>query len=156
LRPEQTKNNILVMRDEIRQAREFRTSMSEPEVILWSRLRRLRDRGYRFRRQFPFHGYFLDFVCLARRLVIEVDGFQHGHDRQAEHDAVRDQILRRHGFHVQRFWAGDVKRDASLVMDQILAALEAAPLAHGRDEAAWAEPEPRFPTLTASRSVPPH
>jgi very-short-patch-repair endonuclease len=115
------------MRPEIARARDLRRNMSEPEVMLWSRLRRLRDRGFRVRRQFPFRGYFLDFVCLSRRLVIEVDGFQHGGDRQVEHDAVRDRILEREGFRVLRFWASDVRRNLSGVMDQIVLALEAQP-----------------------------
>ena len=118
------------MKPEIRQARDFRRNMSEPEVILWSRLKPLRARGFRIRRQFPFHGYYLDFVCLARRLVIEIDGAQHADDLQAEHDAVRDRILTRQGFRVLRFWAGQVRRDPGLVMDQIVSALEAAPPAH--------------------------
>jgi very-short-patch-repair endonuclease len=133
------------MRAEIRQAREFRRHMSEPEVILWSHLKRLRTRGFHIRRQFPFHGYFLDFVCLARRLVIEIDGCQHADDLQAEHDAIRDRILNRQGFRVLRFWATDVRRDPSRVMDQIVAALEAAPLAHGGGQ----------PALRLNRTSPP-
>jgi very-short-patch-repair endonuclease len=78
---------------EIDRSREFRRAMSEPEIMLWSRLKRLRDRGYRFRRQAPFRGYYLDFVCYTRRLAVEVDGSQHGSDRQSEHDFVRDRIL---------------------------------------------------------------
>ena len=130
--------------------------MSGPEVLLWSHLKRLRERGFRIRRQFPFRGYFLDFVCLARRVVIEIDGAQHSDDRQVEHDAVRDRILSRQGFRVLRFWAGDVRRDPGLVMDQIVLVLEAAPPVHGGDATAQAEPSRDLPTLTASRSVPPH
>jgi len=118
------------MRTDIQQARRFRRSMSEPEVILWSRLKRLRERGFHIRRQAPFKGYYLDFVCYSRRLVIEVDGGQHADDVQAEHDAVRDAILRRAGFRVLRFWAGDVRRDLDWVMDQIVVALETAPHVH--------------------------
>ncbi len=101
--------------------------MSEPEIILWSRLRRLRERGYMIHRQHPFRGYYLDFACLSRKLDIEVDGFQHADDLQAEHDAVRDRILVRHGFRVMRFWASAVRRDLNGVMDQIVLALEASP-----------------------------
>lgn len=115
------------MRSEIARARELRRNMSEAEVMLWSRLRRLRDRGFRVRRQFPFRGYFLDFVCLSRRLVIEVDGFRHSDDQQVEHDAVRDRVLERQGFRVLRFWAGEVRRDLNGVVDRIVLALEAAP-----------------------------
>lgn len=101
--------------------------MSEPEVLLWSRLKRLRERGFHFRRQAPFHGYYLDFLCFSRRLVIEVDGWQHSDDRQAEHDAVRDTILQRHRLRVLRFWASDVRYDLDGVMDQIVQTLEATP-----------------------------
>jgi very-short-patch-repair endonuclease len=44
---------------------------------MWSFLKRLRAEGFHFRRQAPFRGYFLDFVCHAQRLVIEVDGRMH-------------------------------------------------------------------------------
>jgi len=130
----------------------MRSDLSEPEVILWSRLKPLRTRGLHFRRQAPFRGYFLDFVCYTRRLVIEVDGSQHGEDRQAEHDAVRDAVLRRHGFTTLRFWASDVRDDADWVMDQIIAALEAAPSTRSEK----AEPGRDRPTLAATPPVPPH
>jgi very-short-patch-repair endonuclease len=110
---------------EIRRARELRRNMSKPEVIVWSRLRRLRERGFHIRRQAPFRGYFLDFVCYPRRLAIEVDGRQHGDDIQAEHDVVRDRILERHGFRVLRLPAQEVMRDLDRVMDRIVLALEA-------------------------------
>ena len=107
--------------------------MSEPEIILWSRLRQLRGRGFPFRRQYPFRGYYLDFACLSRGLVVEVDGFQHGEDMQADHDLVRDRILQRHGFRVIRVWAGEVRRNLSGVMETILAELESFPSPLGRD-----------------------
>lgn len=125
------------MRPEILRARELRRNMSEPEVILWSRLKRLREQGFAFRRQFPFRGYFLDFACLSYRLVIEVDGGQHNEERQAEHDAVRDRILERHGFRVLRFTAGEVRRNLGSVMDRVVCALEEIPRVkeEGRTEA---------------------
>lgn len=119
------------MLPEIERARRYRQAMSEPEVLLWSRLKRLRDLGFHFRRQAPFRGYYLDFLCFSRRLVIEVDGWQHGDDRQAEHDAVRDGILQRYGLRVLRFWASDVRRDLDGVMDQIVGTLEATPKVEG-------------------------
>jgi len=143
------------MRPEIQRARQLRRNMSEPEVMLWSRLKRLRERGFKIRRQAPFRGYYLDFVCYARRLVIEVDGFQHAEDRQAEHDAVRDRVLERHGFRVLRIWASEIRVNLSGVMDRIALALEGSPRVHGSPSAS-AVPEAHSPTLTASRSVPPH
>jgi very-short-patch-repair endonuclease len=110
--------------------------MTEPEVWLWARLKRLRERGYQFRRQRPFHGYYLDFVCLDRRLVVELDGGHHGDPPQAEHDGVRDAVLHRAGFRVMRFWNSAVRTDIDAVMDQIVLALEGAPSAkEGRPQA---------------------
>jgi very-short-patch-repair endonuclease len=130
--------------------------MSEPEVVLWSRLKRLRERGLAFRRQFPFRGYFLDFACLSYRLNVEVDGSQHGDDLQAEHDAVRDRILDRHGFRVLRFSAGEVRFNLSGVMDRIIATLEDTPRIKGTAHPDSSALEPPTLTLAAPRPVPPH
>ena len=156
LRSEQYENTLPHMRPEINRARLMRGQMSDVEVILWSRLKRLRERGFHMRRQAPFRGYFLDFVCYQRRVAIEVDGRQHADDIQADHDRVRGAVLSRHGFQTLRFWASDVRRDADWVMDQVVLALEAAtPVAQaGRSSAA--ELDRDRPTQTASRSVPPH
>lgn len=116
-----------------RRARELRRSMPQAEVWLWNRLKRLRERGYRFRRQHPFHGYFLDFVCLDRMVVVEVDGGQHADPSHAEHDAVRDRILGRAGFRVLRFWNSEIRHDMDRVMDLIVQALETRPSRLGKD-----------------------
>lgn len=105
-------------------ARDLRNAMTEPEVILWSRLKTLRSQGFHIRRQVPLRGYYLDFACLARRLVIEVDGGHHSEAAQAAHDAVRDDVLRREGFHVLRFWNGAVRQNLDGVMYSIMAALK--------------------------------
>ena len=108
-------------------ARELRNSMSPPEVLLWGRLKRLREQGFHFRRQAPFRGYYLDFVCFNRRLVVEIDGAQHAEERHVRHDGVRDAVLRREGFEVLRFWAGTVMGQPSEVMDAIADALARRP-----------------------------
>ena len=109
-------------------ARDLRNAMPKPEVILWSGLKRLRAEGFHFRRQAPFKGYYLDFVCFSRRLVIEVDGESHSAPEQAAHDAIRDGVLARAGFKVLRFRNGDVRENLEGVMYSIRAALEAAPV----------------------------
>jgi very-short-patch-repair endonuclease len=104
-------------------ARELRKVMTEPEVILWSRLKRLRAEGFHIRRQVPFRGYYLDFVCFERRLVIELDGGHHGETKQATHDEIRDSVLRREGFQVLRFWNSQVRSNLDGVMRSVRAAL---------------------------------
>ena len=102
--------------------------MTEPEVRLWGRLKRLHERGYHFRRQRPFKGYCLDFVCIDRMLVIELDGGHHNEPLQAEHDGIRDAVLRRAGYQVLRFANSEVRCDVDRVMDIVIQALEARPL----------------------------
>jgi very-short-patch-repair endonuclease len=105
-------------------AREMRSSMSSHEVRLWARLRRLRERGYHFRRQVPFRGYYLDFVCFSRKLVVEVDGSQHAEVEQIAHDRRRDAVLAREGFQTLRITTGRMNHEFDAVMETILAALE--------------------------------
>jgi very-short-patch-repair endonuclease len=106
--------------------------MTEPEVWLWARLKRLHARGFHFRRQRPFKGYYLDFVCIDRMLVVELDGGHHNEPLQAEHDGVRDAILTRAGYRVMRFSNTAVRTNIDGVMDTIVAALEARPSVYGR------------------------
>lgn len=105
----------------VERARELRKQMTPQETRLWLRLRALRQQGLHFRRQAPFKGYFLDFVCFERRLVVEIDGAQHAKDKQAAHDERRDAILADEGFVTMRFWNSDVNADINAVVDTIFA-----------------------------------
>ena len=108
-------------------ARRLRNNLTRYEVIMWARLKRLRAMGYHFRRQAPFRGYYLDFVCFNHLLVVEVDGAQHAEDDGAEWDRVRDGVLERAGFQVLRFWNADARDRTDEVVEGIMRALEARP-----------------------------
>ena len=106
-------------------ARSLRRRMTSQEVKLWVHLRTWRERGFHFRRQVPRLGYILDFACLPARLVVEVDGGQHGFDLHAARDIERDRRLSEAGFAVLRFWNHEVDRNLQGVLDTILFAAEA-------------------------------
>ena len=106
-------------------ARALRKSMSEPERLLWWALRNRNLDGARFRRQHPIGPYVADFVCLEARLVVEVDGSQHGEPEQAAHDATRTRWLEGEGYRVVRVWAGEVFANLGGVKETISAALKA-------------------------------
>ena len=93
-------------------ARRLRKELSPPEVLLWARLRGLRDEGPVFRRQHAIGPYVADFYCPAARLVIEVDGAHHTEEERAARDAVRDAYMRRLGYRVMRIPGGDVMRES--------------------------------------------
>jgi very-short-patch-repair endonuclease len=83
-------------------ARAMRKTMTEPEVMLWSRLRgRTPDRPT-FRRQHPFGSIILDFYCPAARLAVEVDGSTHWDEDARAKDAARDRWLMSQGVHMHR------------------------------------------------------
>jgi very-short-patch-repair endonuclease len=77
--------------------------------------------GHKFKRQVPVGPYVIDFACLGRKLIVEVDGGQHADSR---HDAVRDEFLKTQGFQVLRFWNNDVLSNTDGVLEIILRTLE--------------------------------
>jgi very-short-patch-repair endonuclease len=107
----------------VERSRSLRRTMTEPEIILWSCLKKLRAQGVRFRRQAPFRGYYLDFVCYEHRLVIEVDGGYHGEDDQEARDQFRDFVVRGQGFMVLRVWNHEVRENLDGVMYSIMIAV---------------------------------
>lgn len=108
-------------------ARELRKAMTPQEVKLWVHLRSWKSRGYHFRRQAPRDGYILDFICLRKRLIVEVDGGQHTFDQHAARDMMRDAHFTRDGFTVLRFWNNDVDKNLHGVLEAIDYHLTTAP-----------------------------
>ena len=102
-------------------AREMRSCMSDPEMLLWKLLRNRRIADAKFRRQHPIGRYILDFYGDERKLGIELDGSQHV--EAADYDARRDAWLRRQGIQVLRFWNNQVLGETEAVMEVIYGAL---------------------------------
>jgi very-short-patch-repair endonuclease len=99
--------------------------MTDAELRLWQCLRLRQMDGFRFRRQHPFGNYILDFVCLEKMLVIEVDGGQHG--EHIEKDNARTVNLSAAGFRVLRFWDNEVLGDIEGVKESIWQSLHTPP-----------------------------
>jgi len=72
----------------INQARSLRQSQTLFEQQMWRCLRDRRFSKYKFRRQHPIGRYIVDFVCLEKMLIIELDGSQHAKNK--EYDTERD------------------------------------------------------------------
>ena len=83
-------------------ARQLRSHPTEVETKLWRHLRLRQIGGYKFRRQQPLGSYIVDFICLEKKLVVELDGGQHA--ARISEDAQRTTWLESQGFHVLRFW----------------------------------------------------
>jgi primosomal protein N' (replication factor Y) len=99
------------------QARALRREPTEPERLLWARLRDRRLGGFKFRRQHPLGAFVADFACLERRLIVEADGEQHV---GSEYDVYRSEALHKQGWRVVRFWNNAIRENPNGVAEAIL------------------------------------
>ena len=98
-------------------AKELRKRSADAEKLLWKYLRLEQLEGLKFRRQQPIDNYIVDFVCLKKRIIIEVDGGQHSEEK--EKDRERDNYLKKQGFEVLRFWNNEVLTNVEGVLEVI-------------------------------------
>jgi very-short-patch-repair endonuclease len=105
-------------------ARELHKNMTETEKFVWYRIRREQLGGYKFRRQHPLGPYIADFVCLERKLILELDGGQHAEPGRAGYDARRTAWLEQHGDRVFRLWNVEVPSEWEAAADRIWQLLE--------------------------------
>jgi very-short-patch-repair endonuclease len=101
-------------------ARMLRQNTTDAERILWASLRDLKRIGFHFRRQVPFAKYVADFCCHSAKLVVELDGDQHGADAAVAYDAERTGYLSSRGYRVLRFANWEVIREHGRVIDAIV------------------------------------
>ena len=104
-------------------ARTLRHNQTDTERELWHLLRGRELAGYKFRRQVPLGPYIADFVCLSSRLIVELDGGQHG--EQITYDSERTKWLEAQDFRVLRFWNDQVFEEREAVLATVLSALTA-------------------------------
>jgi very-short-patch-repair endonuclease len=98
-------------------AKELRKNMTETEKILWQYLRKDKINGLRFRRQHPIDIFIADFYCHKAKLVIEIDGYIHNH--QKEYDIGRTEELKKYGLKVIRFTNEEVLKNIEKVVEKI-------------------------------------
>ncbi len=99
----------------------LRKNTTQAEAELWKYLRR-KQMGVKFRRQHALGNYIVDFCCIEKKLIIELDGSQHL-DLQ-EYDEARTTYLESLGYRVLRFWNNQVTNDINGVVLSIEYALE--------------------------------
>jgi very-short-patch-repair endonuclease len=93
--------------------------MTDPERLLWSRIRRKQLRGYQFYRQKTVGDYIVDFYCPSAKIIVEVDGSQHFEEYGRRKDKIRDTFLCTVGFQVLRFPNWEVVKNIDDVVEEI-------------------------------------
>ncbi len=102
-------------------ARNLRSDLNLPEVLLWQVLRRSQT-GFKIRRQVPIGGFILDFFCSELSVAVEVDG--KNHDVRSVKDLNRDEVLAEAGIKTLRIPAFEVLKSPRAAAEKIRLFLE--------------------------------
>ncbi|MDO8431152.1 MAG: DUF559 domain-containing protein [Candidatus Binatus sp.] len=108
----------------LHRSRALRHEATGAETKLWYALRGGQIENFKFRRQYPIGKFIVDFCCVGRKLIIELDGSQHA--EQAADDKERTSWFEKRGYRVIRFWNFEVMESLADVLDRIKEALDDA------------------------------
>jgi len=89
-----------------KEAKLLRKNSTQPEKRLWRCLRNRELAGRKIRRQHPVGPFIVDFMCIEKKIVNEVDGGHHAEN--IEEDSKRSEYLKEQGYRVLRFWNDEV------------------------------------------------
>lgn len=108
-------DRYLLLKDFAQTNKRFQT---DAERLLWEYIR-AKQLSVKFNRQHIISDYIVDFVCIEKGLVIEVDGGYHSEYDQIEKDEFRTERLRDMVFRVIRFKNEDIARNLPEVLNTI-------------------------------------
>ena len=112
-------------------AQENRKNPTEAEAVLWDMLKG-NNIGLHFRRQHIILDYIVDFICLEKGLVIELDGGYHNNPEQAEYDKQRTSHLKKLGYTELRFTNEELLTNPDAVIARIKSVASSLPSLQGR------------------------
>lgn len=102
-------------------SKNLRKGQTKEEYKLWQLLKTKKP-GYKFKRHFVIDNkYIVDFICLEKRFIIELDGGQHCGSLK---DKIRDEYLQNQGFIVLRIWNNEINGNIEGVYEKIIDILD--------------------------------
>ena len=104
----------------------MRHELTKAEDVLWECIRN-RKIDYKIRRQHIVNGFIADFICIEKKVIIEVDGGIHETTEQKEHDKFRTEVLNNNGLLVIRFTNEEVLENPYEVAKKIKFELDKLP-----------------------------
>lgn len=99
-------------------AQNLRKTMTDAERLLWHYLGRYKNH-LGFSRQRPIGKYIVDFINFEKKIIVELDGAQHGEELNHRYDVIRDDFLSAAGYIVLRFWNDEVFKEMDMVLRTI-------------------------------------
>ncbi|MGJ8742867.1 DEAD/DEAH box helicase [Polaribacter sp.] len=106
--------------------KERRLQTIQAEQVIWEFLRS-KSGSNKFRKLHIVDAFTVDFICIAKRLIVEIDVDDEKNAEQIEASALRTKILEELGFKVLRFTNEAVLRNKIQVTTTILQELEILP-----------------------------
>ena len=108
----------------------LRKKGTETERQVWDAIRNRKLNGYKFLRQHPIRCqtidgewiFIADFYCAERKLIVEIDGLVHNHQR--DYDKIRTNVVVQKGLRVIRFTNDEIKRDIGCVISRLISELD--------------------------------
>ena len=82
--------------------RSLRNKSTKAEILLWHYLKD-KQLGNKFRRQHSIGNFIVDFYCPKTKLVIEIDGVSHFHDKIYFKDKIKEKYIQNLGIRIIRF-----------------------------------------------------
>lgn len=114
-------------------AKANRKKPTEAENVLWQLLREKNLAGYKFRRQHIIGSFIADFICLAKKFIIEVDGLIHQLPENKISDEERTAWLKEQGYEIIRFTNDQVLSDTGNTLQKIEQMLQSLPFAEKKN-----------------------
>jgi very-short-patch-repair endonuclease len=100
-------------------AKQNRKNPTPAEDKLWQEVRNRKIHGFKFRRQHPVNGFIPDFICLEKKLIIEIDGGYHDIEEQRKFDELRTKWLAAGAYRMIRFTNEEVMNNIAGVVETI-------------------------------------
>lgn len=129
-----------VLRDNLKFSKILRKNQTPWEYKLWMYLRANRFQNLKFKRQVPIGKYVVDLSCDKKKLVIELDGGQHGEPEISKLDKEKETYLKKEGYFVLRFWYNEIDGNLEGVLNKInnvATSLPTSPHAWGEGNSLW-------------------
>ncbi len=104
--------------------KDLKDHQTDAEILLWQYLRNNKT-GHKIRRQHIIGDFIVDFVCLTKKLVIEIDGEIHQFEKMK--DQMRTIHLNNYGYEVIRFTNDEVISSPEQVTVRIKICLDKRP-----------------------------
>ena len=103
-------------------ARTLRKNMTPEEKKLWYEFLKLLP--FTVKRQHNIENFIVDFYIASKKLVIEIDGDQHGFLEQLQKDKKREEELSNWGINVIRYTNNDIRTNFDGVVEDLLRKLQ--------------------------------